>query len=109
MRCSDKRGMHEGHDQFPRWRTALGWLALLAAGAASGCVSYAPQHISAMSPLELCEFQMDQRVNLSAGTNRALQAELERRNVECGRHATELAMRREARLHELMYRVHDDP
>ena len=82
---------------------------LAAATLLAGCVSYSPSQISAMSGVDLCELRETQGLNLADETKRALQGELQRRNDNCGNHATVLAERRQAFLYRETYGKHDDP
>jgi hypothetical protein len=84
------------------------WM-IVALAALGGCVTYSGDELARLSPVELCELQIQQGVNLDADTRRTLRTELERRKVDCAGHAVELALRRDARMHELTYGLHDDP
>ena len=58
-------------------------VAVGAAAALSGCLSYSPQQFSAMSSYDLCDLQHYQRMNFTAAGRAALDAELKRRNESC--------------------------
>lgn len=84
-------------------------VALVASAFFTGCVSYSPARLSAMTSVDLCELQEVQGRNLSAETQRAMQDELQRRKESCAPHSAVLAARRDALLHERMYGLPDDP
>jgi hypothetical protein len=90
---------------------AARWIGTAVAGAAlaTGCVTYSPQQLSGMSGIDLCEVQAEQSFNLAAETRQAIQAELSRRNETCMQHSAELTARRDERMHQLVYGIHDDP
>ena len=48
-----------------------------------GCITYAPQELSAMPDMKLCELQMYSLVNLEEGTKHRLHDELTKRNTDC--------------------------
>jgi hypothetical protein len=83
---------------FLRFAVPVVFTALTAA-----CVTYTPGQIGGLSSLDLCELRVNQGVNLSAETRRALQDELQRRSDDCRSHAAVIAERRAEALHRDMY------
>ena len=74
-----------------------------------GCVTLSASELSAMSTVDLCEYQYVQGRNLTDDARRALQGELQRRKGDCLNHAAEVAQRRADVLYELTYGSPDDP
>jgi hypothetical protein len=70
-----------GHRRQLRLLRTLGALAF--AGPITGCISYSPAQVSAMSAYDLCELENFQRVNLTSASKAALEQELKRRNENC--------------------------
>ncbi|MGE5526976.1 MAG: hypothetical protein ACM3SS_24910 [Rhodospirillaceae bacterium] len=62
-------------------RTPL--IATITAAVLAGCLTYSPRDYTAMSAYDLCELEHYQRVNLTAQSRTALEAELKRRNESC--------------------------
>jgi hypothetical protein len=89
----------------PGWRilTGLGTTAFAGALALSGCVTYGPQQLSAMSSYQLCELDAVQRVNLAPATREQLAAELARRNEDCRAHLPKI---QQALAHDLYERTY---
>ena len=75
-------------------------LVLIACGA-SGCVSYAPARVAAMSTYQICEAQVGQ--NLTEETRAALRSELDRRQETCAPHLAAIHAQREDDFHEQVY------
>ena len=81
-------------------------LAICASAAAlllGGCATYSPAQLSSMSPVDLCETLDVQSYNLSPESRGAINAELQRRNENCGKYATVVAQRRRDFLDRWMY------
>jgi hypothetical protein len=98
-------------------KNAFRCVRLPLAGAASvalvalvgGCVNYSPAQLSAMSTVDICETEYMQGRNLSPEARQAIQSELQRRNDNCGKHATEVAQRYEAFMYRETYGKQDNP
>ena len=86
---------------MPTLRTACS--ALLVAVATTGCLSYAPAQVSAMSSLEICDLQLNQSPNMTDETQRLLRSELERRKETCAQHRAAIQARRDEELYDLTY------
>ena len=70
--------------RISKWLNRSKWLALVpVVPTAVGCMTYAPQQLSAMSSYELCETELVYRVNLSKDSRQLLRTELERRKEDC--------------------------
>ena len=79
-----------------------------AAGAAlsitlGGCVSYTQGELARMSTVDICELEFMQRPNLTPAARQTLQAELSRRNENCGKHAGEVQQRYADFMHQETY------
>ena len=83
---------------MPMLRT-LG-LMLIVCGA-SGCVSYAPARVAAMSTYRICEAQVGQ--NLTEETRGLMRSELERRKETCAPHLAAIQAQREDDFNEQVY------
>jgi hypothetical protein len=75
----------------------------------TGCVSYTPSQLSAMSTVDICETEYMQRPNLSPQAKQAIQGELQRRNDSCANHRVEVAQRYDAFMYREMYGKQDNP
>lgn len=71
--------------------------------AASGCVSYAPAELAAMSHYELCRLETVQRVNLTAPARERLDSELAGRSVNCTAYVPAIQAQLAADLYERTY------
>ena len=69
-----------------------------------GCLTYGPQELSAMSTLDLCERQIAYRAHLPEASSRAVQGEVQRRDLDCGNQAEAIQARRADDLYDRMYR-----
>jgi hypothetical protein len=96
-----------GH--FVRRRGSSRVAALAAMALLGGCATYTPGGLSAMSATDICELEYMQRPNLSAAGKQAIQAELSRRNDNCGNHAAEVQARFAAFMWRETYGKPDNP
>ena len=76
----------------------------LAPFALAGCLNYGAPQLSAMSPLDLCETHMIQRVNLSRTAREAVENEIERRKVDCRSQVAAIKARHDEDLYDRTYR-----
>lgn len=83
---------------MPMLRTVS--LMLIVCGA-TGCVSYAPARVAAMSTYEICEAQVGQ--NLNHETRGLLRSELGRRQDTCAPHMAAIQAQREDDFNEQVY------
>lgn len=77
--------------------------ALALAAAATGCVSYAPREVGAMSAYELCESHLYSRMNLTGETRARVSDELARRKEDCRQQVPLIEAQRDAELDDWMY------
>ena len=75
-------------------------LVLIVCGA-SGCVSYAPARVAAMSIYQICEVQIGQ--SLTDETRGLLRSELQRRQETCEPHLAAIHAQREDDFNEQVY------
>ena len=79
----------------------LGAVALCAM--LSGCISYSPREVGAMSAYDLCEAQLYSRINLTAETRARVSEETQRRKEDCSRQRPAIEADRELEVHRAMY------
>jgi uncharacterized membrane protein len=78
-------------------------VALLVPIALTGCMSYAPSQVAAMSTYNICWTQSEQGANLPEESRRLLRTELERRKESCAAHRDAIQAQRDYELYERMY------
>lgn len=76
-----------------RGRKMLSAIAVSVAATVGGCGTYTPSGIASMSAVDVCELEYMQGRNLSAAARQTIQSDLQRRNDNCGNHATEVQAR----------------
>ena len=90
-----------GHRRQLRLLRALGALAF--AVPITGCISYSPAQVSAMSAYDLCEAQLYSRVNLSSETREQVSNEIRKRNEDCSRQVPAIEANRADQAYDAMY------
>ena len=79
-------------------------LAAFAVGVGlTGCISYSPAQVSAMSAYDLCEAQLYSRVNLTAETRERVSGEIRKRNEDCSQQVPAIEAEREFQRYDAMY------
>lgn len=87
-----------------RLRPVLCMLGVLAIGAAlTGCITYSPGQVAAMSAYDLCEAQLYSRVNLTTETRALVSDEIRKRNEDCARQVPAIEADREFQVYDAMY------
>jgi hypothetical protein len=89
------------HRRQLRLARTLGALAF--AGPITGCISYSPAQVSAMSSYDLCEAQLYSRINLSAETREQVSNEIRKRNEDCSRQVPAIEANRADQAYDAMY------
>lgn len=79
------------------------WAILLLPLGSSGCQSYAPSRVSAMSTYDICELQALQNPNLTEEARRLMRSELERRKETCAPHQAAIRAQQDKDLYDQMY------
>jgi hypothetical protein len=77
--------------------------ALAFAGPITGCISYSPAQVSAMSAYDLCEAQLYSRINLSSETREQVSNEIRKRNEDCSRQVPAIEANRADQAYDAMY------
>jgi len=79
------------------------WAILSLAVTVSGCQTYAPSQVSAMSTYDICELQALQTPNLTEESRRLVRSELERRKDTCAPHQAAIKVQRDKDLYDQTY------
>ena len=73
------------------------------AAAVTGCITYSPAQVSAMSAYDLCEAELYNRVNLTDDTRAQVSGEIRKRNEDCSRQVPAIEAEREFERDDAMY------
>ena len=79
-------------------------VALAAALTLAGCVTYSEKQVAAMSSYDVCEALAEQRMNLTAESERALRKRVETNKIACERYNATIEARRAEELYDRTYR-----